>query len=71
MAEIGRLLKLPFKSKHYYAIIDRIAELENGKEELEAEKAQHKQTLQPKEYCSLACKIADMNKQIKLLRSLL
>ena len=71
MAEIGRLLNLPFKSKHYYAIIDRIAEQENEMAELETEKAKHKQTLQPKEYCSLACKIADMNKQIKLLRSLL
>lgn len=64
-------MKSPFKSKYYFRIIDRIAELENRKAELEAEKAQHKQTLRPKEYCSLACKIADMNKQIKLLRSLL
>ena len=64
-------MKSPFKSKYYFRILDRIAELENRKAELEAEKAQFKQTLQPKEYCSLVCRIADMNKQITLLRGLL
>lgn len=64
-------MKSPFKSKYYFRIIDRIAELENDRFALESEKARLKQTLQPKEYCALSCKITDMNKLIKLLRSLL
>ena len=60
-----------FKSKYYYRIIDRIAELENKKADLETEKNRTKQTLNPAGYCHYMVRIADLQLKINTLRGLL
>ena len=64
-------MKSPFKSKYYFRIIDAIARYENQAEALKAQKSGMKQSLQPKEYCAIICRIAEAEKKIKLLRGLL
>ncbi len=64
-------MRSPFKSKYYYAIIDKIAELENQAAEIQLEKARTKQTIRPELYCSLVCRIAEIESKIKVLRALL
>jgi hypothetical protein len=58
-------------SKYYLRITSRITELEHQRKELEADKARIKQTLEPKGYCAIICRIAELQDRIELLKSLL
>ena len=64
-------MKNPFKSKYYFRIIDRIATYEEVKAELERKKMLVRQSINPKEYCDLIIKIAEIERKIDLLRALL
>lgn len=58
-------------SKYRIRITSKIAELEHQRKELEADKARIKQTLEPKGYCAIICRIAELQDRIELLKSLL
>ena len=64
-------MKNPFKSKYYFRIIERIATYEDVKATLEDKKVLIRQSINPKEYCELIVRIADVQKKIDLLRNLL
>ena len=64
-------MKNPFKSKYYFRIIERIATYEDVKSTLEGKKVLIRQSINPKEYCDLIIKIAEIERKIDLLRALL
>jgi hypothetical protein len=64
-------MRNPFKSRHYFRLIDKIADLESERDALAREKDKIKQSLSPREYCTLSVRIADIQIKINLLRALL
>lgn len=62
-------MKSPFKSKYYFRILDRIAELEDKKEDAETWLKEH--TAKDKYYPYYQFRVTRCGEEIQLLRSLL
>jgi len=64
-------MKNVFKSKYYFRIIDKIAELEDEITTLKEYRDDLKQSLNPKEWSHYAVQIADKNMMIRTLKAML
>jgi phage host-nuclease inhibitor protein Gam len=60
-----------FKSKYYFRIIDKIADLENEVADIETERNDLVQTLTPAAWTHYSIRIADLQMRINTLRGLL